>query len=187
VPSGVGNVAVPEGAGSGGGDGALYVGIGSDTPSGGGGLDPCILDGDLVMGVALSVGYRNMCGLGKGVLASGDDSIGRGGSGFDARVLSGGLTRAGGCTGDLNRGRPDNDVGGLDALANGGLDGTGGSATLLFAQRGGRLGADAGGLRGPGQWLLGCHSTSDLAHYQRSKMLLSLSESGWGHPLVGGT
>jgi hypothetical protein len=53
------------------------------------------------MGVALSVGYRNMCGLGKGVLASGDDSIGRGGSGFDARVLSGGLTRAGGCTGDL--------------------------------------------------------------------------------------
>jgi hypothetical protein len=30
-------------------------------------------------------------------------------------------------------------------------------------------------------------STSDLTHNQRSKMLLSLSESGWGTPLVGGT
>jgi hypothetical protein len=35
--------------------------------------------------------------------------------------------------------------------------------------------------------LPGCRSTSYLTHNQRSKILLSLSESGWGAPLVGRT
>jgi hypothetical protein len=52
-----------------------------------------------------------------------------------------------GCTSDLGRGRPDNGVGGLGALASGG-------ATLLAAQHIKRLGTDVGGLRGFGSGCL---------------------------------
>jgi hypothetical protein len=78
------DVIVSEGTGNdsvlaaGKGDGALHRDDGNDalcgdvdsnTPCGGGGLDACFPDGNLVLGGALSVGYRNTCGLGKSIRA----------------------------------------------------------------------------------------------------------------------
>jgi hypothetical protein len=131
VSSGGGNAAVPKGAGgvlaAGDGDGMLRTGIGSDTPSDSGGLDARVLDGDLVAGGALCAVYCSTCGLGGGL---------------------------GGCTGDLNGGRPDDSEGGLIVLVSGGLRAMGGGATLLVAQCGKRLGTDTGGLRGFGSCCL---------------------------------
>jgi hypothetical protein len=83
VSSGGGNAAVPKGAGgvlaTGDGNGVLRVGIGSDTPSGSGGLDARVLDGDLITGGALGAVYCSTCGLGKGILANSDGSLGEGG------------------------------------------------------------------------------------------------------------
>jgi hypothetical protein len=42
-------------------------------------------------------------------------------------------------------------------------------------------------MRPMGLWqqLSGSRLTSDLTHHQRSKILFSLSESGWGTPIIG--
>jgi hypothetical protein len=56
-----------------------------------------------------------------------------GGGGFNARVLDDDL---GGCTDDLDEGRPNSDAGGLAALASDGLGDADSGATLLAAQRG---------------------------------------------------
>jgi hypothetical protein len=48
--------------------------ISSNTPNND--LDMRVLNSDLVVGGALGAGYRSMCGLGKGVLAGGDSSLG---------------------------------------------------------------------------------------------------------------
>jgi hypothetical protein len=53
-------------------------------------LDVHITDSDLAVGGAIGTGYRSTCGISKGILASGEDSLGRGR--FDARALRGGLT-----------------------------------------------------------------------------------------------
>jgi hypothetical protein len=141
--------AVPEGAGrdvlvASGGDDMLCADVGSSTLCGGGSLDACILGDDLVVGGALGIGYRNLCGLSKGALAGSDDSIG-GGVGQCRRwrvrhtrprrhlTRAGGL---GGCTCNLGRRRPDGDTEGLVALAIRGLGGTGGGVTILATQRG---------------------------------------------------
>jgi hypothetical protein len=60
-------------------DGMLHRDDCSDTPCGSGGLNVRILDDDMVTGGSLGIGYRSTCGLGKDVLATGDNSHGRGG------------------------------------------------------------------------------------------------------------
>jgi hypothetical protein len=93
VPSGSDDIAVSKGTDSGGdlvtseGDGALHEDdssgalcrdVGSNMLSGGCGLDVRIPNDDLVVGDALCTGYRSMCGLDKGVLAGGNNSLGGG-------------------------------------------------------------------------------------------------------------
>jgi hypothetical protein len=157
VPSGGNDATVSEGTGrndilaAGEGDGALHgdddsatlhTDNGNDMSSRGGGLDAHIPGGDLVVGGALNAGYRRTCGLGRGILAGGDDSLGEGGRqprrGWVRCTRPQRRPNVSGQHGWLYRrprwGRPDNDTGGLDTLASGGLEGASRSSTLLATQ-----------------------------------------------------
>jgi hypothetical protein len=96
VPSGGNNATVLKGAGSsnvlaaGEGDGTLhgdddsgapraYIGIDMLEQRWRRHLDARIPGSDLVVGGALNAGYRRTCGLGKGILAGSDSSLGEGG------------------------------------------------------------------------------------------------------------
>jgi hypothetical protein len=139
---------------------ALRLDIGSNTSSSGGGLDAHIPSGDLVVGGALDAGYCSTCSLDKGVLASGDGSLGGGNSGLGTygeyvlawtggvlkRTHSGPSAHDGGD--DLGvQGGSGLSVAADDALGGGGTLGSGGD---VLGDGGGLLGEVTGNLQGSG-------------------------------------
>jgi hypothetical protein len=147
------------------GGGSITIGDGSVAIGGGGNLDAdalCMSNDHSILGVG-GLGMDDQCS------SSGNGALGGGILRADDGVV---LAMGGGILGMHSGGGPDR-------IAIHNLPTPGGftiASLLLYTHK---------------EWsftlLPGYRSTSDLTHNQRSKMLLSLSESGWGAPLVGGT
>jgi hypothetical protein len=195
VPSGGNDATVSEGIGrndilaAGEGDDALHGDDGSatlqtdngnDVSSRGGGLDAHIPGGDLVVSGALNAGYRRTCGLGRGILAGGDDSLGEGG-----RQPRRGWVRR---TRPQRRPNVSGQHGWLYRRPRRGRRWPRGREQKCHPPGCAAHRVTWHGRRRP-RWLRqrlhGRCSTSDLAHHQRPKMLLSLSESRWGPSIIG--
>jgi hypothetical protein len=146
-----------------GGGGSITIGDGSVAIGGGGNLDVdalCMGNDHSILGVG-GLGMDDQCS------SSGNGALGGG----ILRADGGGVLAMGGGILGMHSG------GGPDRIAIHNLPTPGGftiASLLLYAHK---------------EWsftlLPGYRSTSDLTHNQRSKMLLSLSESGWGGTISG--
>jgi hypothetical protein len=174
VSSGGGNAAVPKGAGgvlaAGDGDGVLHAGIGSDTPSGSGGLNARVLDGDLFTGGALGAVYCSTCGLGKGVLANIDGFLGEGGR--QPRRWPHASGQPGRLYRRPQRGQARRQRGGTCRLGQ------------RWPQGYGRRRHPPGCAMQQATWR-GPRRPTGLQELLPGRLLLSLSESGWGPPISG--